>query len=363
MSRRRPNSHWCEYCGTVFHTAAGAAQCRKLPACSNLGFPPKQVVGNWKVRGCAALLARTAGDMLARSSVARQSDKVKMKGENIMKWADRAYKALEANTPISLGCATRLHRGLTGFVDKHVWSRHARLPHLFIIEVASLYVTDAIEFVFEVIETESHKMFWFQEQHPEFLLYDAVSTPLAIYISQMKVRRQTNGAIDAALQAYGHPSRPKNHKEVRPVEVDLLGEMLDHCWRDELRAWRYLQGALDTARKDIHRHGTEESTDLSKHDPDLAYMSLMDFIWAEELPAKAKSGPPMKLWLVDDRHWVAALNRKNALRVIAKDTGLICKKVEGVDLKKKLYNELGVFVETAQELIDRYGREMYIGRA
>lgn len=355
--------HWCEYCGIVFHTAAGAAQCRKLPACARLGFPPKKVLGSWKARGCAALLARTAGDMLARSPVARQSDAVKKKGENIMKWSDRAYKALEANTPISLGCATRLHYGLTQFVDKNVWSRHAKLPHLFIIEVASLYVNDAIIFVSDVIEAQAHRTFWFQEEHPEFLLYDAVSTPLAIYISQMKVRRQTNGAIDAALQAYGHPDRPKNVKEVRPVEVDLLGEMLDHCWRDELRAWRYLHGALDTARKDIHKNGTPESTDLSNHDPDLAYISLMDFIWQEEQPEKPKEGPKLKLWLVDERHWVAAFSRKSALKIMIRDTGLVCKKSEGVDLKKKLYDEKGLFIETAGEMLSRYEKEIYIGRA
>jgi hypothetical protein len=300
--------------------------------------------------------------MLKKSPVGRQSDKVQKMGQRIIDWSDRAYKAMEANTPISLGCATRLHRGLTGFVEEHLWKNTTRLPNLYIIEVADRYVFDALEFVKEIIDTGSHRKFWFQEEHPEWLLYDAVSTPLAIYISQMKIRRQTNGVIDQALQAYGHPSRPRNTREVRPVEVDLLGEMLDHCWRDELRAWRFLQGALATAKKDILAHGTPESLDLSNHDPDKAYIELSDYIWAEEAPVQKKE-KPLKCWLVDDRHWVIAEDRQRARLILVSDVGLLCNTITGVDPRKKLYDEKGQFVETVEEMIGRYGRETYVGRA
>ena len=357
-----PKKYWCEYCGSVFHTEAAAIRCTKLKACRGLGFPPKAVLGSCKVRASAAILARTAGDMLMKSPVGRQSDKVQKMGQRIIDWSDRAYKAMEANTPISLGCATRLHRGLTGFVEEHLWKNTTKLPNLYIIEVADRYVFDALEFVKEIIDTGAHRKFWFQEEHPEWLLYDAVSTPLAIYISQMKMRRQTNGVIDQALQAYGHPSRPRNPKEVRPVEVDLLGEMLDHCWRDELRAWRFLQGALATAKKDIMAHGTPESLDLTNHDPDKAYIALTDYIWAEEAPAPKKE-KQLKLWLVDDRHWVIAENRQRAPVVLVGDTGLLCNKIVGVPPGKKLYDEHGTPLETAGELIQRYGRETYVGRA
>lgn len=357
-----PKKYWCEYCGSVFHTEAAAIRCTKLKACRGLGFPPKPVLGSCKVRASAAILARTAGDMLIKSPVGRLESRVQKMGQRIIDWSDRAYKAMEANTPISLGCATRLHRGLTGFVEEHLWKNTTKLPNLYIIEVADRYVFDATVFVEDVIESESHRKFWFQEEHPEWLLYDAVSTPLAIYISQMKMRRQTNGVIDQALTAYGHPSRPRNPKEVRPVEVDLLGEMLDHCWRDELRAWRFLQGALATAKKDILTRGTPQSLDLSNHDPDKAYIALTDYIWAEDAPAPKKE-KPLKCWLVDNRHWVIAENRKRALYILVKDTGLVGREVAGMDPSKKLYDETGKYCETVSELVNRYGQEVYVGRS
>ena len=357
-----PRKYWCEYCGSVFHTEAAAIRCTKLKVCRSLGFPPKPVLGSCKIRTSASILARTAGDMLQKSPVGLQNDRVRNMGQRIIDWSDRAYKAGEANTPISLGCATRISKGLTRFVEEHLWKNKTKLPNLYIIEVADRYVFDAMEFVKEVIDTGSHRKFWFQEENPEWLLYDAVSTPLAIYISQMKMRRQTNGAIDQALTAYGHPSRPRNPKEVRPVGVDLLGEMLDHCWRDELRAWRFLQGALNTARKDIIARGTPESLDLSTYDPDKAYIALLDYIWAEDAPAPKKE-KKLKLWLVDDRHWVIAENRQRVKPVLVKDTGLLCGTITGVDPRTKLCDEKGKFVETVDEMIKRYGREIYVGRA
>lgn len=354
--------YWCEYCGTTFHNAHAATRCMKLPACRGLGFPPKTVLGKWKVRGCAVILARTAGDMLQKSPAAASCDRPRKMGEGIKKWADRAYKALEANTPISLGCATRIHRGLEDFVSRNIWGNKAKLPNLYLIELASRYVLDATEFVDEIISTGSHRTFWFQDEHPEWLLYDAVSTPLAIYISQMKLRRQTNGVIDQALEAYGHPSRKKNSREIRPVEVDLLGEMLDHCWKDELRAWRYLQGALRTARADILKHGTPESVDLSEHDPDYAYEQLMEYIWAEELPEKTGLPKPLKMWLVDERHWVVAEDRKQALVILVRDTGLVGREVSGVSVDKKVYAPDGM-QETIGQMLARYMKPEYVGRA
>ena len=357
-----PKKYWCEYCGTVFHTEAAALKCTKLKACRGLGFPPSPVLGSCKVRISAAILARTAGDMLKKSPVGRQEGRVQKMGQRIMDWSDRVYKAMEANTPLSLGCSTRIHRGLTEFVEEHLWKNTTRLPNLYIIEVADRYVFDATVFVEDVIASDSHRKFWFQEENPEWLLYDAVSTPLAIYISQMKVRRQTSGAIDQALAAYGHPGRPRNRHEVRPVEVDLLGEMLDHCWRDELRAWRFLQGALAAAKKDILTHGTAESLDLSIHDPDRAYIALTDYIWAKETPAPRKE-KQLKCWLVDDRHWVIASDRQRAKLILVSDVGLVGDRVAGVDPKKKLYDERGQFVETVEQMVSRYGRETYVGRA
>ena len=355
--------YWCEYCGSVFHTEAAAIRCTKLKACRGLGFPPKPVLGSCKVRASAAILARTAGDLLMKSPAARSCVRAQKMGQRIMDWSDRSYKALEANTPISLGCATRIHRGLTDFVEESIWKNTVALPNLYVIEVADRYVFDAIVFVEDIIQAGSHRKFWFQEQHPEWLLYDAVSTPLAVYISQMKLRRQTSGLIDQALQDYGDPNRPRNPKEVRPVEVDLLGEMLDHCWRDELRAWRFLQGALGTARKDILAHGTKESVDLTVHDPDKAYIALTDYIWAEDAPMAKKPEKKLKCWLVDDRHWVIAENRQRAKLILTSDVGLIGDMVTGVNPSKKLYDEKGQFIETVEEMIGRYGRETYVGRA
>jgi len=361
--------YWCEYCGTTFHNKDMALICRKLPACRGLGFPRAAVISSWKARGCAVILARTAGDMLQKSPAARLHARPIKMGESIKKWADRAYKALEANTPISLGCATRIHHGLTQFVEEKVWGNQLKIPNLYLLELASRYAFDAMRFVEDVIESESHKEFWFQEENPEWLLYDAVSTPLAIYISQMKVRRQTSGVIDQALQAYGHPGRPKNVREVRPIEVDLLGEMLDHCWKDELRAWRFLEGALNTAIKDIEKNGTPESLDLSKFNVDDGYLALMDYIWdqhsSEEVKAREnrRNLEKLKCWLVDERHWVIAESRQSARLVLVKDTGLIGKNVVGVDMRKKLYDENGMPAETVQEMVHRFAKPMYVGRA
>ena len=361
--------YWCEYCGTTFHSKEMATMCRKLPACRGLGFPKQPVLSSWKVRGCAVILARTAGDMLQKSPAARESDRPKKMGEGIKKWADRAYKALEANTPISLGCATRVHRGLEKFVEERVWGNKAKIPNIYLLEVAARYVFDAKELVEEIIDSGSHRTFWFQDEHPEWLLYDAVSTPLAIYISQMKLRRQTNGVIDQALEAYGHPSRKKNPREVRPVEVDLLGEMLDHCWKDELRAWRYLEGAIKTAIKDIEKNGTPESLDLTKFSVDGAYEALMDYIWDESSreeklkEARERQAKRLKCWLVDDRHWVLAESRRQATVQLVTDTGLVGREVVGVDPRKKLFDERGAFVETVEEMTRRLGKPMYVGRA
>ena len=361
--------YWCEYCGTTFHNKEMATMCRKLPACRGLGFPKAPVLSSWKVRGCAVILARTAGDMLQKSPAARSCVRPQKMGQGIKKWADRAYKALEANTPISLGCATRIHRGLEKFVEERVWGNRAKIPNLYLLEVAARYVFDAKEFVKDVIEAGTHRQFWFQDEHPEWLLYDAVSTPLAIYVSQMKVRKQTSGVIDRALEAYGHPSRPKNPKEVRPVEVDLLGEMLDHCWKDELRAWNYLEGAIQTAIRDIEKNGTPESLDLQAFDVDGAYQALMDYIWDEEAKERERQNrlrrnvKNLKCWLVDERHWVLAEYRRDALIVLVKDTGLVGREVLGIDPNKKLYDEQGNFVETVGEMTQRLGKPMYVGRA
>jgi hypothetical protein len=145
--------------------------------------------------------------------------------------------------------------------------------------------------------------------------------------------------------------------------------MLDHCWRDELRAWRYLEGALSTAIKDIEAHGTPESLDLGKFDVDEAYTALMDYVWdqqsTEELEAakKAKDMRRLKCWLIDDRHWVIAESRQSARLVLVKDTGLIGSSVVGVDMNKKLYDENGLYAETVQEMVHGYGKPMYVGRA
>jgi hypothetical protein len=185
----------------------------------------------------------------------------------------------------------------------------------------------------------------------------------------MKTKRQTNGRLDKALAAYADPSGKKNPKVVRPIEEDLLGDMLDACWRDELRSWNFLEGAIETAIKDIERHGTEASLDLKKYSVDDAYDMLMEYIWDQhssaDVEAKKKEQvlASLKCWLVDDRHWVLAESRRLAREVLVKETGLVGKTVVGVDVNKKLFDENFEFAETVGQMIKRCGKPMYVGRA
>lgn len=351
--------YFCEYCGKTFNSPLGPSICSSLTVCRGMNNPPVAVIGTFKVRACAVILARTAGDMLSRSPAARSCVKTQKMGQRIVDWSDRAYKALEANTPISLGCASKIQVGLSQFVSAKLWTNRQGVPNRYLLELASMYADAAKNFVEERIEKGIHVNFWFEDEHKTWLAYDAVSAPLAIYISKLKTRRQTSKELDYLIVGYGE-RRPDR----APGSV-ILKKMLDHCWRDELRSWRFLEGALDTAAKHIEKHGTAKSNDLKKFDPTEAYQVLFDYIWGdEEALQRGKKPEPnkkLKAWLVGDRFWVAATSRSEARVVLREDTGHVAKKVIGVSPEKKLFDKRGRPAGTVADMLRGLDRPQFIG--
>lgn len=349
----------CEYCGSRFHSHLGAAGCAKLPVCRGMNFPPAGIVGSFRIRACAIILARTAGDMLLRSPAARSCVRSQKMAQRIIDWSDRVYKATEANTPLSLGRAARVQEGLVRFVEEKLWKNKTGIPNLYLLELAGMYAEAAKEFVIDRIESGRHTDFWFEETNSNWLLYDAVSMPLAQYMAKMHERRQTSGILDKMVSGYG-----KHQLVMGPPPKKMLEEMLDHCWKDELRAWRFLEGALDTAAKHIRQHGTPASNDLSKFDPLAAYNQLFDYIWSDDSqPVAKKDEKPLKVWLVGKRFWVAARSRKDAPDILARDTGLVSSGVEGVDPRKKLYDEANREAGTVGDMLASISEPQFIGVA
>ena len=347
--------YYCEFCGKRFHSAMAAIECARTPACRGFGFPPEHVVGSWKVRGCAIILATTAAELIHKSPAGKTNPKVRELGDNILKWAKRVEEALCANTPLSLGKRTRLHNGLVDFVWSKVWTRGDALPNLHAIDLAAKYAFDAKEYVQETIESTLTPHFWFEHNHPEWLLYDCISVPLAVYITKMKGRNMVDKDLDLAIQAWG--KRSELTGEYRTPA--MLSLMLKHCWRDELRSWNFLLGALDTARKWILKNGTPASLDLSRHDTDKAYETLLTYIWDD--PESAKPSVRLKLWLVNNRFWVAAKTRARAKEILTRDSGHVPREVRGIDKSKKLYDSRGQFAETAEDILKRITEEQLVG--
>lgn len=349
--------YYCEFCGQRFHSPVAAIECARTPACRGLGFPPPAVAGTWKVRGCAIILATTAAELLQKSPAGKQVPRVREMGDNIIRWAKRAEEALCANTPLALGKRTRLHNGLVDFVWERVWKKGSPIPNIHALDLAQRYAIDAKEFVLERIEDGLDRHFWFQQEHPEWLLFDAVSMPLAVYVTCMKNRRMIDKDLDEAIIAWGGNSKEKMLR-AGPPKQDLLERMLQHCWRDEVRNWNYLIGALGTAMRWIEKNGTAASLDLSHHDTDSAYGILLAYIWDD--PVEKVKRPDLKLWLVDSRFWVAAETRRQAKEVLLRDSGHVGRKVSGIHPTKKLYGENGE-VETAQEILDKLTKPQLYG--
>ena len=353
---------FCEYCGKRFHSHVGAAGCVNLPVCRAMNYPPKKVVGSFRIRACAIVLSRTAGDMLRRSPAARSCVRSQKMAQRIIDWSDRAYKALEANTPISLGCAARIQGGLVRFVEKNLWQKKKGIPNLYLLELAGMYAEAAKVFVEDHVESGAHVDFWFEADHSDWLFFDAVSMPLAQYLAKMQERRQTSGALDRLVKGFG-----RNEIKDGPPPKKILEDMLDHCWRDELRCWRFLEGAMDTAARHIREHGTPASVDLSVYDPLEAYDKLLRYIWGDEDtggPAQPlPSGKRLKLWLVGGRFWVAAENRRDAPVILMRDTGHVASDVEGVDPNKKLYDKTGQDAGKAGDMLLGLDEPQFIGVA
>jgi hypothetical protein len=168
--------------------------------------------------------------------------------------------------------------------------------------------------------------------------------------------------LDKLVSGYGRQA--VNTMSVPPKVI--LEDMLDHCGKDELRAWRFLEGALDTAAKHIRAHGTQASLDLTGFDPLEAYNKLLDYIWGEDLETKKEepdAHKPLKVWLVGKRFWVAARSRKDAPIILVRDTGHISTQVEGVDPRKKLYDENNKDAGTVGDMLIGIEKPQFIGVA
>ena len=342
--------YYCEFCGQRFHSPVAAIECARTVACRGMGFPPAVVSGIWKARGCAIILARTAAELLQKSPAGQQVVRVKEMGQNIIKWARRAEEALCANTPIALGKRTRLHNGLVDFVWSHVWTKGSAIPNIHALDLALRYAIDAKVFVSDRIEDGLDRHFWFQAEHPEWLLFDAISMPLAVYVTKMKERKMIDKDLDKAIIEWGGARGERMLRAGSPPD-DLLEKMLQHCWRDELRTWNYLIGALETAIRWIEKNGTAASLDLTHFDTDAIYGSLLAYIWDD--PVEKVVRPNLKLWIIDNRFWVVAESRRQAKEILMRDSGHVGRKVAGIHPTKKLYDERGGEAETAQDILDK----------
>lgn len=351
------HKYFCEFCGQRFHSPVAAIECARMPACRGFGFPPAGIVGSWKVRGCPIILARTAAELLQKSPAGQTIPRVKEMGDNIIKWARRTEEALCANTPLSLGKRTRVHNGLVDFVWGNVWKKGTPLPNIHALDLARRYAFDAKIFIQDRLEDGLCSKFWFEDEHPEWLLYDVINVPLAVYVTKLKDRGMVNKELDAGIKFWGARDQLR---DIDPPE-GMLGQMLEHCWRDELRSWNYMIGALDTAMRWIEKNGTAASLDLSDFDTDEAYEKLLAYIWDDRVDEKPLLD--LKLWLVNDRFWVAAEKRAEAKEILTKESGHIAKSVKGVPLTKKLYDEKGREVETAGDLLARFNKPQFIGVA
>jgi len=344
--------YFCEFCGQRFHSAVAAIECARTTACRGFGFPPPAIVGTWKVRGCAIILATTAADMIRKSPAGKTQPEVRKMADDISKWARRAEEALCANTPLSLGKRTRVHNGLVDFVWDRVWRRSDAIPNLHALDLALRYAEDAKEFVRERIEKELHRKFWFQDEHPEWLLYDVINVPLAVYITQMKVRNQVSKKLSEAIAYWGNPLRTGQ------APAEILETMLRHCWQDEFRSWNFMIGALKKAITTIEAKGTPVSLDLSAFDADEKYGVLLAYIWDD--PVEEDPRPDLKLWLINERFWVAAVTRQEAKDVLTRDSGHIPKTIRGIIGDKKLFGPNGE-EETARDILDRTVKAQLIG--
>jgi hypothetical protein len=181
---------YCEFCGKRFHSAMAATECSATPACRGLGFPPKAIESQWKVRGCAVILSRTAAELLQKSPAGKTRKEVHKMGESILKWAGRVEEAICANTPITLGKRTRVHNGLVDFVWQNVWIKKAPLPNLHALELAHLYANDAKAFVSDRIEDGLDQSFWFEETTPR------ASVDRSRSACHLLTKMKTRGVVD-----------------------------------------------------------------------------------------------------------------------------------------------------------------------
>ena len=122
---------------------------------------------------------------------------------------------------------------------------------------------------------------------------------------------------------------------------------------------------MATAAKHILEHGTDASKDLSKFDVLDAYNQLYDHIWGEGVDDKQAAQPQKKLkvWLVGGRFWVAAARRKDAPKILMRDTGHVASDVQGVDLRKKLFDEYDNEAGTVGDMLAGVTEPQFIGVA
>lgn len=350
MSQR----YFCEFCGRRFNNPMAAISCMQSAACRAFGTPPKDVELEHKTRGCALTLAKTAAELMAKSPAGKQLQVVRDMADKIIFWAHRVENSLVANTPISLGKRTRIHNGLVDFVWANIWKKKEPLPNLHALELAIRCAGDAREVVREKIEKGEHGRFWFIDEHPEWLLYEAINMPLAVCVTKLKKRGAIPAQLDRSILAWTH--RKPGEK---PTE-ELVADMLRASWADELRSWNYLILAMEKATKWITANGSQSSLDLSRHNVDEKYGDLLAYTW-DDAPREEPKRPKLKMWLVNDRFWVAAESRGQAKDVLTRDSGHIPKSVRGVPAEKKLYDETGLLTETVQEILGRVTKAQLVG--
>lgn len=346
--KKSGRKYYCELCGKTFHSTPAALECMTTPICRGMNFPPAVVESIWRFRGCTIVLAETAAEALERSikryivecgEKGLYADKKVLKGNEIVarvrKWTARITKSIKATTPIGMGKASRIHNGFVDHIFTHCWDKRSPIKPHHAAKLVEMLINDAIA----LSEENRSDVFWFETTypgstifsapHPEWVFNEAISAPLASYVSEMKSLGLLPKHVDEGIISWA-----ESGSGVKIDSRKILSQMLDCVWSDEIRSWNFLKAAIVAIQKFV------ESVDRSAITSDEmamdAYISVFDYIF----PQEKKSGGnevSMRLYLINQRHWIVAGNKEEARSVLMRKTGIVAMEIKGMSLDKFYY--------------------------
>lgn len=349
--------YYCEFCGTRFHTSPAALRCSKLLICRSMNFIPKEIESEWKVRGCALVLSEVVADSLEKN-IARLSElranydpRVAKRGHELLArlrmWNLRVNSSIKAVTPIGMGKASRIHNNLVDFIFKRAWNPKKPIPILHATEIANRFAFDACEWVRE----NASDRFWFEEKYPDFVMNETVSMPLASHISKMKDRGHISKELDSQIIAWA-----TTREGVKIEGKGTLKLMLSAAWQDELRSWNFIQATTGSIQKWLVKSFDEQSL-AYEYDDDSVYAELLEYIWNDGEEKRIQQEKidkicnNMKLYLVNNRIYIAAQNKQEAKALLLKELSIVASSISSMYLEKDIYNADGSYFGTGKDMI------------